>query len=409
MTIKELLEKRVGLIKEMRAILDSNENLTAEDNKKYNAIEAEVDEIEKQVEAIRNREKKEQRLSEIESALDEPITQRIAVPEIDDGISVEEYNQAFRTYLVNGEHTTGRARQIIEERALQMDSDTAGGYTVQSEAFVAQLIKAVDDATFMRSLATTFSFPKAESMGAPALDNDPADSDWTAELLTGDEDTTMSFGKRELRPHPTAKLMKVSKKLVRASALNIDSLVTGRLGYKVGITEEKAFLNGNGNNRPLGVFTASAQGISTGRDVSTGNTITEIRGDGLIEAKYTLKGNYWGRSRWIFHRDGVKQIRKLKDGEGQYIWRPGLQGDRGDTILDIPVLMSEYAPSTFTTGLYVGIVGDFSNYWINDALDMSIQVLVELYAATNQNGYIIRKETDGMPVLEEAFVRVKLA
>ena len=84
-------------------------------------------------------------------------------------------------------------------------------------------------------------------------------------------------------------------------------------------------------------------------------------------------------------------------------------GDRGDTILDIPVIMSEYAPNTFTTGLYVGIVGDFSKYVIADALDMTIQVLVELYAATNQNGYISRKETDGMPILGEAFRRVTLA
>ena len=78
-------------------------------------------------------------------------------------------------------------------------------------------------------------------------------------------------------------------------------------------------------------------------------------------------------------------------------------------ILDIPVIMSEYAPNTFTTGLYAGILGDFSYYWIADALDMTIQVLTELYAESNQNGYILRSETDGMPVLEEAFVRVTLA
>jgi len=70
--------------------------------------------------------------------------------------------------------------------------------------------------------------------------------------------------------------------------------------------------------------------------------------------------------------------------------------------------MSEYAPNTFTTGLYVGILGDFSNYWIADAVDMQVQVLKELYAETNQTGYIGRLDTDGMPVLAEAFARVKL-
>jgi HK97 family phage major capsid protein len=55
------------------------------------------------------------------------------------------------------------------------------------------------------------------------------------------------------------------------------------------------------------------------------------------------------------------------------------------------------------------MLGDFSNYWIVESLSFEIQRLNELYAATNQVGYITRAELDGMPVLEEAFVRIKLA
>jgi HK97 family phage major capsid protein len=220
----------------------------------------------------------------------------------------------------------------------------------------------------------------------------------------------MTFGKRELRPHPLAQYIKVSKKLIRASALGVEALVRDRLSYKAAVVMENAYLNGSGVNQPLGVFTALAGiGITTSRDVSTGNTVTEIKADGLIEAKYSIKPQYWPKLNWIFHRDGVKQIRKLKDGEGQYIWRAGISSDQGDSILDVPVKMSEYAPNTFTTGLYVGILGDFKKYWIADALGMEIQVLTELYAATNQNGYILRAESDGMPVIEEAFARVTLA
>jgi HK97 family phage major capsid protein len=80
-----------------------------------------------------------------------------------------------------------------------------------------------------------------------------------------------------------------------------------------------------------------------------------------------------------------------------------------DRILNLPVAMSENAPNTMTTGLYVGMLGDFSHYWIADALDMQVQRLTELYAETNQTGFIGRMESDGMPVLAEAFVRVKLA
>ena len=71
--------------------------------------------------------------------------------------------------------------------------------------------------------------------------------------------------------------------------------------------------------------------------------------------------------------------------------------------------MSEFAPNTFTAGQYVGIIGDFSYYYIVDALDMQLLRLNELYAETNQIGYIARKEGDGMPVLKNAFARVQLA
>lgn len=218
----------------------------------------------------------------------------------------------------------------------------------------------------------------------------------------------MSFGKRKLNPHPLAKRLKVSNSLLRMAA-NADGLVRSRLGYKFGISQEKAFMTGSGVNQPLGVFTASNDGVPTSRDVSTGNTATTVTFDGLISAKFSLKGQYWMRSDWMFHRDVLAQIAKLKDGDGQYIWRESVRDGEPDRLLGRPVMMSEYAPNTMTTGLYVGILGDFSNYWIADALDFQIQVLKELYAETDQTGFIGRLATDGMPTLAEAFARVKLA
>jgi len=260
---------------------------------------------------------------------------------------------------------------------------------------------------FIRQRATKYRLPTAASLGAASLAADPEDGAWTTELATGTEDGTMSFGNRELNPHPLAKRIKMSNKLLRMAS-GVDGLVRQRLAYKFGVTQEKAFLTGNGVNQPLGVFTASANGVTTARDVSTGNTATSVTFDGLIEAKYSLKGQYWQRADWLFHRDVLKQIAKLKDGDGEYIWRQSVRDGEPDMLLGRPVMMSEFAPNTLTTGQYVGMLGDFSQYWIADALDFQIQVLKELYAETNQTGFIGRLESDGMPVLPEAFARVKL-
>jgi HK97 family phage major capsid protein len=309
--------------------------------------------------------------------------------------------RALRNFILNGDRS--------EMRALQMDSNEAGGFLVAPQQFVNQLIKFVDDDVFIRGMSTTFQLQGAHSMGAPSLDADPEDGTWTSEIGAVDEDTQMDFGARELVPNQLTKLVKVSMKLMRNSLTPVDTLVARRLAYKFAITQEKAYLTGSGASQPLGVFTASDNGISTGRDSSTGNTTTAIGADGLIEAKFNCKGQYQRTGSWLFHRDAIKQISKLKDGEGQYLWQPGLQADTPDMLLGRPVMMSEYVPNTFTSGLYVGIFGDFSHYWIADSMQFELQRLNELYAANNQVGFIGRYWGDGMPVLEEAFSRVKLA
>jgi HK97 family phage major capsid protein len=221
----------------------------------------------------------------------------------------------------------------------------------------------------------------------------------------------MAFGKRSLTPHPLAKYIKVSKDLLRSAALSVESIVRERLSYKFGVVQETAFMTGTGASQPLGIFTASDSGISTGQDVSTDNTATAITADGLINCKYGLASPWLasGNLRWVFHRDAVKMIRKLKDGDAQYLWQPGLVADRPDSILGVPVLVSEYAPNTFTASQYVGIIGDLSAYWIADNMSVEIQRLVELYALTNQDCFVGRLACDGMPVQEKAFIRVKLA
>jgi HK97 family phage major capsid protein len=274
-----------------------------------------------------------------------------------------------------------------------------------SEQFSNQLIQKVDDQVFIRGLATKETVANAQSLGVPSLDSDPADPDWTFELDTGGDDTNMAFGKRELFPHPLAKQVKISNKLLRMSPM-VDAKVIERLSYKFAIAQEKGFMTGSGAEQPLGVFTPSANGISTGRDVLTGSA-TSILADSLFDAMYTLKAAYQAKAVWIFHRDGIKIIRKLKDSQNRYLWEPAITAGQPDLILGRPFYMSEYAPNTFTTGLYVGIVGDFSRYLIADALSMQVQRVVELYARQNQTGFIGRLETDGMPVLEEAFVRLK--
>ncbi|NEB00618.1 phage major capsid protein [Streptomyces sp. SID13726] len=395
--IRELKAKRTKLGADAKAIMEeatsAGRAMNGEENTRFDKLMDERDQIDATIERA------EKLLEDERDKVDD-------LPDDKRGKGGDETAEAkaFRAYLLNG-----RA-QLTEQqaRALNMGSDPEGGFLMAPQQFVQELLQAVDDMVAIRRLATVQQITTAESLGVPTLDTDLNDADWTSEVSTGSQDDSLRFGKRELRPNPVAKRVKVSRTLLRRAAISPENIVRQRLEYKFGVTQEKAFMTGDGNKKPLGLFTASSDGIPASRDVATGSA-TGFTSDGLIDAKYSLKSQYWAKARWLFHRDAIRIVRKIKDDNGQYVWQPGLAADRPDTVLDSPYEVNEFVPNTFTNGNYVGMFGDFSFYWIVDALAMDIQRLVELYAETNQVGFIGRMESDGMPVMAEAFVRLKAA
>jgi HK97 family phage major capsid protein len=404
-TIREMLDERAQLINQARALLDAADNakrsLNGEEEQSYKRL---LD----QAEALKRDVDQRQRLEAAESTLDQAAT--AMRPEVQTQNSqrqapreTPEYRQAYMNYLVSG-----AMNPILEQRDVSVSTSALGGYLLAPLQMVSGIIKAIDDLLFIRQFATIHTLTDAVSLGAPSLDADPADADWTTEVATVGVDSTMAFGRRELKPTVLTKIIKVSYRMLTRLP-SAEAMIMQRLAYKFAVPMEKGYLTGSGTNQPLGLFTASANGISTGRDVSTGNTTTAITLDGLKEAKYSVKAQYRRNAKWLFNRLAVKALAKIKDGDGNYIWQPSLVAGQSDMLMGAPVLESEYVPSTFTTGLYVGLYGDISFYWIADSLGFTVQRLVELYAGNNQIGLKGMLESDGMPVLEEAFARVKLA
>ena len=387
MSCKEMREQRATMFHEARSISDPGTQERAW----------------QQIDRLGERIEKEERRQAVDRIFADQPASDASKPE----------HRAYDRYIRRGPPIEGTP-EYGEFRALSADKLTEGGAMVAPEQAAEQVI-AVLNTLGVRNLATKFTVPFAESLGVPSVDTEIDDADWTTEIATGSEDSALKFGKRELHPHPIAKRVKASGKLIRR-AQQAERVINERLAYKFSVTLEKGYLTGDGAGKPLGLFTASAHGISTGRDISAGNTSAAITMDGLINAMYSVKSQYLSSPscRWLFHRDAVKAIRLLRDesggaGTGPYLWQPSTQAGQPDTLLGIPVISSEYVPATFTTGLYVGLIGDLSFYYVADALSMTIQRLNELYAATDEVGFIGRMESDGQPALEEAFARVKLA
>lgn len=392
--IKDLIEKRNRLFKEATDLhsraVDAGRDFDAAEKTQYDKLIDDVQSLKGQIE------REERQASMAADFGDEVRTVPGGQP--DKGEVEKRELASFRNYLKGGR---------FESRDLQADTDVKGGFWVP-QSMQNQIKIELDNMVFLRKYADIWpvAVPVSTSLGIPTLGADVEDLDWTGEITTVDNDTAMVAGKRNLSSHMLSKLVKASMAMLDARP-DAEALIGRCLAYKHGTVSENAYYNGSGAGRPLGLMTASANGISTSRDVSTDNTTTETTFNGLVNAKYSVKAQYRQNARFIGHRDLLKQVSKIKDGNDLPVFKLGESTNQNDTLLGYPFHESEYMPNTFTTGLYVGIFGDMKYYQIVDA-KFSIQRLVEKYADTNQIGFIGRGGGDGMPIFENAFARIKL-
>lgn len=402
-------QKRHKLLEDARGLLDKAEEekreLSAEEDGQYQLMRTDAASLLVDIEKQEERNRLEAEIKENERSLSETTEGkegRKGKPN-EDGEKTA-LKLAFQNYLRSGH----KGMDPQEYRDLSAGTATEGGYLYPGEQFVDELIQAVTDVTITRQIARGFAIPGKDSLGAPTLDTRMGAAVWGSELGIPSRDADLAFGKRELTPHPMAREIPVSQTLLR-NAPNVESLVISELARVGAELEENAFMTGDGAQKPLGMFTASSDGIPTSRDVSTGNTTTSPTFDGLKSAKYEMKQIYWPNLKWLFHRDTMELIAKLKDGEGRYLLQDSVTEGEPDRLIGFPIMLNEFVPSTATTGLYVGMLADFNHYWIVDSIDIDINRLDELLARSNKALFIMRGGVDGAPVLSEAFVRVKLA
>lgn len=409
-SLKELIDERNKAVADAQAVIDRAERekraLSKEEDEQTDRAFAECDRLQKLIDARKAAPGRQTAPSVLGGAKNtESLKINLRGKEIEYKPGTPEHSRGTEAYLAAFCHYIRTGRESL---ALTVGKNTKGGYLAPTQ-MAADLIKFLDNAVFMRQLCRVETLGSAVSLGVPSFDTDYTTADWTAEITASDlsEDDTAAFGKREFVPHQLTKLALWSKALIRAVP-SLTSFVTERLGYQFAITEETAFMTGTGAQQPLGIFVASTDGITTARDV-TASATTSFTGDDLWNMFFTIKQQYQNNATWVVSRPFIKMARKLKDGNSNYIWQPGLNGVPG-TLCDRPYVMSEYASQTFTTGLYVAVLGDFkTGYWIADSMDQEYEDVSILFTLKGKGGVKATKWTDGAPVLAEAFARLKLA
>jgi HK97 family phage major capsid protein len=271
---------------------------------------------------------------------------------------------------------------------------------------VAELIKDMNAEFPVRQFGRVITMDKAEGLVVPALASRLTSVSRTEELKTGSLET-LDFEQRRLYPKPLAGRMVVSNTMLRKSVLDPEQIIRDEFLNASSVTLETEYMSGTGASEGLGIFVEDAMGIGADRDITTAAT-GAISIDDLHSVVGGLSPRYRRKCRWIMGPGTEEYLKKRKDGEGRYMIQADLTAGTPLKLLGYPLTISEFCPDSITSGEYVLALADFSYYWIADSLQAQIKRLDELYAESDSTGFILRIETDSMPMLAEAFVRLKV-
>ena len=387
--ILELREKRAKLWDSTKAFLDSrrNENglLSAEDTATYEKMEADVVSLGKEIDRL-------ERQAVLDLELSKPTTAAIKNKPSQHqetektGRASSEYKAAFWKAMKN-------KNSFDVQNALQVGTDSEGGYLVPDE-FERTLVEALQEENIFRQLATVITTSSGDrKIPVVATKGTASWVDEEGAIPESDD----AFGQVSIGAYKLATMIKVSEELLNDSVFNLEQYIAKEFGRRIGAKEEEAFFVGDGTGKPTGIFNTTG-GAGVGITTASASAITI---DEIMDLFYSLKSPYRKNAVFVTNDATVKSIRKLKDGNGQYLWQPSVTAGQPDTILNRPLKTSAYVPAIAAAAKTIAF-GDFSYYWVADRQGRAFQWLNELYAATGQVGFKATQRVDGKLILAEA-------
>ncbi len=388
MRLQELITKRAEVWENAKSFVEShqqeNGTLSAEDTAAYEKMEAEITDLTSAIDRARRAEERE---AEMAKPVNSPLTAKPQMPndEVKTGRASDEYRTAMLTAL------RSNFRQI--SNVLQEGVDSDGGYLVPEE-YDHRLIDVLEEENIMRRLATKIRTTGEHKINIAATKPAAAWIEEGAALTFGDA----TFDQIFLDAFKLHVAVKVTEELLYDSAFGLENYIIKQFGNAMANAEEDAFLNGDGNGKPTGLFDAT----KGGQLAFTTAAANSIASDEIINLIYKLKRPYRKKASFIMNDKTLGLIRLLKDNNGAYLWQPSYQAGEPDRIAGYLINTSAYAPDDAVA------FGDFSYYNIGDRGTRSFSELKELFAGNGMIGYVAKERVDGKLVLPEAVQIMKI-
>ncbi len=392
--IKELREKQATIVSEARERLSqidgADETRARELETQHDAAMAEYDRIGKQIE-------REEHLAGLEKRQEEARARQR--PHARDGGEARgqdegdapTYRQVFHRMIRAGgdpSELSAEERAILragadtkaqdEFRAQSVGTSTAGGYTVPTE-LASQIIISMKawgpmyDEAICTELNTAsgnpIKIPTTDDTGVTAV----AHTEGTALTDTGAKDVT--FGQKSLDSYVfDTQFVRWSFELAQDSIFNVETLLAGLLGERLGRIANSQLTTGTGSSAPNGIVTASTLG-------KTAASASAIASDEIIDLLHSVDPAYRQspKARFMFNDATIAAIRKLKDGEGNYLWQMGdVSKNQPGSLLGYPYSINQ-AMASIATGNKTMLFGDFSKFFVRKVGSPVIGVMRERF------------------------------
>ena len=400
-TTQQLLERRANVWSQMTGIIDAAEaegrDLSAEERQSYDAAEADLNELSESIERSKRHETYAERMTAVDPV--DPIVNpgNEGDEQRNDGPNL--YERAFAEYVQRGMvELEGELRTALrsgwqadkESRAQSVGTASAGGYLVP-EGFRAQIVETMLDYGAVARVAQVITTNTGAVLPWPT-NNDTGNVGALLAENTQVSEQDLTIGSAQLDAYKyTSKLVRVSLEFLQdVDWIDAEGFLGRKLGERIGRIENQHFTTGTGTAQPNGIVTGATSGV-------TAASTTAITGDELISLVHSVDPAYRrsNRSRFMLSDAALASIRKLKDGNSNYLWTPGLRDGQDDTLLGYGYEVNQDMADP-AAGVKSVLFGDFfAGYVIRRVRGIQMLRLDERYADYFQVGFVSFSRADG--------------
>lgn len=401
--LKELREKQAKIVADARARLAEITDETPEARRteletqhdgamaEYDVLEARADRLEKLIDREKKLEPDARRRPDRDDRIENPD---------DDGDEPDPKAVFRRAMMYGSENLNDRERRAMagfranvseEMRAQSVGTTTAGGFTLP-QGFLPEITKTMadwgpmNDEGIVRMIRTSTGVP----LPWPTV-NDTANTGVDHVENVADAEQDAVFGQKTLNAYMASSgIVKVSLELLQDSAFDFDSLLSELFGERLGRRVNAKLTTGTGTDQANGIVTASTLG-------KTAASATALAADEFFDLQHSVNPAYRRspKAHWQFNDTTLKLIRKLKDGQGNYLWQMGdVKAGSPATLLGDRYHVNQ-AMADVATGTKPVIYGDGSKYINRMVKDFTMLTLRERFADALQVGFIAFCRFDG--------------